>query len=241
MARLSPRPRRQTTSSIKTRIMKFRLILTLSLFALIESPVCAAVTAYNFSGALDAPFGTLETGTTFAGSFSYDTSQTRLGIVTDPITGAPTRGEYVYSQFNLNISGQLFSSDSGPIFLYDFDPVAVTGFVVDLLEIYTLSLSGSLGGLTLAPDAGIVFVLQDLTGNVFNGLNLPGDDLTLNDFTLTGASFLQLQEQFPADLSGSVATSRGGLSSLTSVPEPSSPLLFLAGLSTLLFARFRMG
>jgi hypothetical protein len=222
--------------SAKTQIMKSKIILILSLFVLFESSVCAAVITYNYSGQLNDSFGTLPADTPFNGSFSYDSLQP-LNTVVDA-SGDPVRGDYVYTQFSLNISGQLFTSNSGVIYLYDYDPVAGTGFVSDLLQIYTLSLSGSLGGLTLAPDAGIIFTLQDSTGNAFNGLGLPGGDLTLDDFSLTSGTFLELREQFRADFSLG-AISRGDLSSLSAVPEPSSRLLFLGGLCTLLFARLR--
>ena len=225
--------------SAKAQIMKTKIMLALSLFVLFEGSVCAAVVTYNYSGKLNESFGTLAANTPFNGSLKYDALQPLLNTVEDPISGVSMRGDYVYTQFSLSISGQLFTSDDGVLSLYDYDPVSGTGFVTDMLEIYTLSLTGSLGGLNLAPDAGIVFVLQDSTGNVFNGLDLPGDNLNLNDFSLSSGTFLQLQEQFPDDFSDFPAISRGSLSSLSAVPEPSSSLLFVTGFCTLFFARRR--
>lgn len=202
--------------------------------AFFEGTVCAAVVTYSFSGALDDSFGTLAAGTTYSGSFSYDDSQP-LSIS----SANPLRADYSYDQFSISISGQLFTSSSGTIHLYDYDLTTSTGYTKDLIEISTLSLSGTLGGLNLASDAGIQLVLEDLTGNALTGLGLPKGDLSLGDFTGSGGAFLHFKQ---ASVSGSLIDpqfSCGSLSSLSAVPEPSTPLMVFSAVWVLSSMRYR--
>jgi hypothetical protein len=216
--------------------MKLKPILTLLFLTASSYSAFAALVTYNFSGSLADPFGTLASGTPFSGSFSYDAAQP-LNTPFDP-----DRGDYTYNQFSLNVSGQLFTYDTGVIHVYDFNPIAGTGYPVDLIFLTgALSSPALLGGVALDTNVGFVFVLQDLSGIALNGLSVPGDGLTLDNFTSgSSASFLELREA-PGDFSTPFAFTRGGLSSFSAVPEPSSTLLVIAGLGSLLSVRYRTG
>jgi hypothetical protein len=112
-----------------------------------------------------------------------------------------------------------------------------TGYPTDLFHLYTFSVSGTLGGLTLAPGAGLQLVLQDLSGSVFDFPSIPGANLTINDFTLGNATFLELREAYSLDPFYWEASARGELTYLSSssgggggeVPEPSTLAIFGLG------------
>lgn len=205
----------------------------------------AALVTYNFSGTLNDPFGSLAVGTPFSGSFSYEVSQ--------PLNtpGALYRGDYGYTSVSVTIDGVTVTDNgTGVINVYDhgvpgsYPPGPVgetTGYPTDLFHLYTFSVSGTFGGLTLAPGAGLQVVLQDVSGNVFNDPSIPGANLTINDFTLGNATFLQLQEVFSPNPGDMPAFARGALSylSATPVPGPASFVLLISGLSTLVSMKGR--
>jgi hypothetical protein len=53
-------------------------------------------------------------------------------------------------------------------------------------------LTGSFGDIKLAPDAGMQLVLQVIQGNVFSDLGVLKRDMSLAEFTVEPASFLEL-------------------------------------------------
>jgi len=207
----------------------------------------AALVTYDFSGTLNDPFGSLAVGTPFSGSFSYEDSQ--------PLhtPGMPYRGDYGYTSVSVTIDGVTVTDNgTGVINIYDhgvpgsYPPGGAgetTGYPTDLFHLYTFSVSGTFGGLTLAPGAGLQVVLQDVSGNVFNDPSIPGADLTINDFTMGNATFIQLNESFSPDPDYTPATARGELSYLSAspVPEPASFMLLISGLSILALMKGRKG
>jgi hypothetical protein len=207
----------------------------------------AAPVTYDFSGNLNDPFGTLSVGTPFSGSFSYDDSQALN------TTNVPFSGAYGYTSVSVTINGETVTDNgTGVINVYDHGPDGsypsggageTTGYPTDLFHLYTFSVSGTFGGLTLAPGAGLQVILQDVSGNVFNGPSILGAGLTINDFTLGNATFLQLQEACSADPGYMSAIARGNLSDLsaTAVPEPASLILLIPGLGILASMKIRMG
>jgi hypothetical protein len=201
------------------------LFVSLLLTALIGTANAVPVT-YYFSGALNDPFGNLVVGTLFNGSFSYDDSQP----LNTPFVSY--RGDYEYTNLSVTFGSTTVSDNgTGVINVYN-NP----GYPTDLFHLYTFSLAGALGGLTLAQGAGLQVVLQDLTGTVFNNPSIPSPNLAFADFTPGNATFLQLQELFSPDPSHQSVSARGELSFISStspVPEPASLSLMLSGLAIL--------
>jgi len=215
--------------------------------ALVASVLCsvlvgtahAALVTYNFAGTLNDPFGSLSVGTSFSGSFSYDDSQP---LNTPTI---PYRGHYGYTSLSVTFgSTTVIDSGTGVINVYDHGPDGsyppvfggeggTTGYPTDLFHLYTFSVSGTLGGLTLTPGAGLQVVLQDVSGGVFDDPSIPGANLTINDFTLGGATFLQLQALTSSGGFEQLVFARGGLSYVGVIPAPGAiAVLGLAGLAT---------
>ncbi|MDO8541473.1 MAG: PKD domain-containing protein [Opitutaceae bacterium] len=179
-----------------------------------------ATITYFFAGSLAEPFGSLAAGTPFTGSFSYVVPQTSLQ------NGQPAyRGDYRYQSFSLTFgSTTVTDSGTGVINLYDhgtYDlvgPFGPTTYPTDLFHLYTFNVTGSLGGLTLAPGAGIQLVLQDVTGTAWSSTALPGAGLTMADLSAGNATFIQLQSTqtgFP----GTTTMARGPLLSCVSLNQ----------------------
>lgn len=216
-----------------------RILFTYVLLHAFLGTAHAVPITYYFSGTLNDPFGSLIVGTPFSGSFSYDDSQP----LNTPLT--PYRGDYGYASVSVTINGVTVTDDgTGVINVYDHGPDGsyppagageTTGYPTDLFSLYTFSVSGTFGGLTLAPGAGLQVVLQDVSSNVFDDPSIPGANLSINDFTLGNATFLQLQEAFSPDPGYMSATARGELSylSATLVPAPASLILLISGLGIL--------
>lgn len=215
--------------------MKLRFFTAAILLASLTGATHAALTTgpspttYVFSGFLDNPFGSLPAGTPFSGSFTYDGAQPLNVVFTD-------RGDYLYENFSVTILGAVANSGMGVINMYDHP-----AYPTDLFHLYTLGLTASFGGITLAPDAGMQLVLQNTDGDVFSDLSVLKPNLTLADFTSGGATFLELQGILNPGDPGPITFSRGQLTSLRTVPEPSSLYgsVTLAGL--ILLRRRRSG
>jgi len=193
-----------------TKLFTISMAILLS-FITINSPIEAATTngltgsissdgtmiTYHFAGKLDDPFGSLPAGTLFTGSFSYAASQPNLN--TEDFSAY--RGDYLYHSISLTF-GNITVADNGTgvINLYDHgtyegvDPNGNPGtYPTDLFHLYTYNMNGSLGGLTLAPGAGIQLVLQDIAGVAWPSTALPGSGLTMANLSAGGATFIQLQ------------------------------------------------
>jgi len=193
----------------------------------------AGIITYDFAGTLQSSFGTLNAGTAFTGSFAYEGSQ----ALNTPLH--PFRGDYLYTSFSLTIGGTTVTDNgTGVINLYDHP-----GYPTDLFHVYPFALSGSFGGLTLNPGAGIQIILEDAGGTALSGLALPSYNLTNADFH--GGAFIELQSASSAFPYSTVHT-RGYLTSLTGgtvpgqapVPEPTSVCLMLLGLGVLASSKF---
>lgn len=165
---------------------------------------------YSFGGTLSAPFGTLPAGTSFTGSFSYAAAQADLS------PQLPNRGDFLYQSISLTIGGTTVTDNgTGVINVYD----GPGGYPTDLFHLYTYNVSGSLGGLALAPGAGIQLVLQDVDGSVWNSTALPDHTLTLGDLTAdVNATHIQLQSTPASTPPGNITTVRGALLSCCSTP-----------------------
>jgi len=154
---------------------------------------------YYFAGALADPFGSLAVGTPFTGWFSYAAAQPNLQH-----GQSPYRGDYLYQSISLTFgSTTVTDNGTGVINLYDhgtydyanLDPFGnPMTYPTDLFHLYTFNVNGSLGGLTLAPGAGIQLVLQDETGTAWPSTALPGAGLTMANLTEGQATFIQLAD-----------------------------------------------
>ncbi len=152
------------------------------LFGTIENG--GASVRYFFTGALKNPFGSLPAGAKFQGSFSYEAAQT------DP-SGTPDFGAYHYDSVSIDFGGGDAATDlgSGGINVRN----KTTGSSSDSFSLFTGPFNGSLGGLSLKEMAGIVIVLQDLTGAVWSDAGVPGAGPTLDDFSAYPSTFIALQ------------------------------------------------
>ena len=193
----------------------------------------AGIITYDFAGTLQSSFGTLNAGTAFTGSFSYEGSQP----LNNPVISF--RGDYLYTSLSLTIGGTTVSDNgTGVINVYDHP-----GYPTDLFHVYPFALSGAFGGLTLNPGAGIQIILEDAGGTALSSLNLPSYNLTNADFH--GGAFIELQSAYSAFPYSTVST-RGYLTSLSGgtvpgqapVPEPASLCLMLLGLGVLASSKF---
>lgn len=216
----------------------FRKALVASVLCIVLVGIAHAVpVTYNFSGTLNDPFGSLSVGTPFSGSFSYDDSQ----VLNTPLM--PYRGDYTASDMSFTISGATITSFGvKTINIYDhgiagsYPPGGAgetTGYPSDMFHLYAGYLgSGIVGGLKLDM---LQVVLQDTSGQVFNDASIPGPNMTISDFTLGNATFIQLTEVQLPDPGFTAATVRGELSylSATPVPEPASLILMISGIGVL--------
>lgn len=167
---------------------------------------------YSFGGTLSSAFGTLPAGTPFTGTFSYAAAQADLMPQT-----FPDRGDYKYQSISLTIGGTTVTDNgTGVINVYD----GPTTYPTDLFHLYTFNVSGTLGGLTLAPGGGLSIVLQRLDGTAWNSIALPDHSLTINDVTADGiATHIQLQSEPPSTpFPGTITIARGGILSCCSTP-----------------------
>jgi hypothetical protein len=184
-------------------------------------------TTYGFSGILNDPFGSLASGTPFSGTFTYDSTQ----ALNTPFTN---RGDYLYQNFGVTIlQHTVIDGGTGVINMYN-NP----GYPTDLFHLYTYDVSGSFGGITLEPGAGMQLVLQDNSGTVFNNLGILKPNLTLAEFTAGNGTFLELRGILAPGQLGGGPMARGQLTSLKAVPESSS-LIVTATFSGWLLIRRR--
>ena len=186
------------------RVFFVTCVLTVVTVVFTPSMVAAQMVTYEFAGTLQESFGTHPVGTPFTGSLTYDASQADRTPTLD-------RGDFPYTNVTLRIGTDVASDNgTGVINLYD------DGFYpTDLFHLYTFNISGVVGGLTLAPGAGLQVVLQDVTGAAFSGASvLPGPELVVTSFTGDGATFIELRSDDHEEFA------RGWLTTLTAAtPE----------------------
>lgn len=187
------------------KINIIKVVLVGMFLAMTATVVRSAPVTYYFSGALQDAFGTLPVGTAFCGSFTYDDAQ--------PLNTPSTayRGDYTYTNFTVTFGTTTITDNgTGVINLYN------NPYPTDMFHLYPFSLSGSLGGQTLAAGAGLEFILQDLTRTVWSTPAVLPSGLTLSNFTVnpgSHASFLQLRAT-----SSTMLTARGELTQLSNTP-----------------------
>jgi hypothetical protein len=153
-----------------------------------------------------------------------------------PNAQIPWRGDYNYTSVSLTINGTTVTNDgTGVINVYNGNTDGY-GYPTDLFNLYTTSITGIFGGLTLEQGAGIQVVLQDVSKTVFDDARIPGANLTINDFTLGNATFIQLSSVVPSLGLGYppayTISARGELTYLSAapVPVPAAAWLFGSGL-----------
>ena len=152
---------------------------------------------YTFAGQLNNDFGTYPIGTSYTGYLIYDDTQNPL----DPANLG--RGDYSYRELSVSIGGETATDyGTGVVNIYNHNidnPSDENSYPTDLMHVYAFAISGTLGGVDLAPGAGLQLVLQDSAGTVFNDLSIPKGDLSLSKFTLGDATHIQLQGGFNAE------------------------------------------
>ena len=203
----------------------------MALFGFFKHSPLQAVT-YFFSGTTSQGIGSLATGTTYTGTFSYNYPQP-LNIFQGPAmpprglyeNAAPTMTFIVGSDISISTSSSAITIENtalNPPFPY-VDSFSVSFWFSGLM----------LGGKQIN---GIDLLLQDATGTAFTDLNLPGDALRLNQFNYTSKLRINYRGDWnPQTNMYDYATADAPLTSL--VPEPSSLLLMLAGGAVLMAGR----
>jgi hypothetical protein len=131
----------------------------------------------------------------------------------------------------MTIAGQTITGGAGAMVIHNnqggIDFVEILPFIT--FPAGSMNPPGTLGGLGICGGCFSIF-LRDNTGTVFNDESLPGS-LSLANFN--GNNVVRF-----SDASG-VFTVESQITSLASVPEPSSILLIGAGLAVLALARRR--
>lgn len=168
---------------------------------------------YAYSGQLNTALGNLPAGTPFSGELAYEQNQ----VDTTPNT--PSVGDYNYSMLSLLIGGNDYSSGVGRISIYS-NP--------DVIEVASSDFDGSIGGVTLQR---MGMTLANANGTLYNGVPLPGANLTLAPFGPPGTAYLELLH--------SGLRTYGKLTSLTAIPEPSGAVLSLSAACLPLLSRRR--
>ena len=223
--------------------MKLRLLFALVVLVGIAQPAHATLVSGSYSGtgsifdpnnfiggsAFDVPF---------SGSFAYD-SDAALFVGPTP-TGPPDFGniaEYNMSpplgsrHLSLSIGGLHFESDANKDLLI---------LIQDLLPSNPGNKTDSIGllsGFPVSPDVAIapmpfnIFGISflDSTGNVFSDTSIP----TSLDRANFGSASLTLQVRDPSDINTVLWQISGSITEASTVPEPSTWLLFGSGLAGL--------
>lgn len=174
----------------------------------------AALVTYNFSGLMNenftlsptTVFGTVPLNAPFTSTFTYDDSQPTPN-------GATSEASYNLISISITIGAETATGAGGTLEVYD----KVGGYVDDLIEAYSNSITGTLGGIN--PTA-LSVDLQNINGGVLSGPAIPGPGLPFSDFTPGNATFVEL-DYFPGNPSSNVFA-RGEIGATLSVPEPAS-------------------
>ena len=193
--------------------MKWSVLLAaLCLCAGTVTPARAAVIRYAYAGRLNTALGNLPAGTPFSGELFYEQNQV------DAIPGTSS-GDYNYTNMALVIGGDAHVTGAGQISIFN-NP--------DVITVTSPLLVGSIGEMTIHR---VGLTLANANGTLYNGVALPGANLTLAPFGPPGAAYLELR------------TAQGGifgaLTTLVAIPEPSGAVLSLSAAGFTLLSRRR--
>lgn len=192
----------------------------------------ATPVTYQFGGTIDLTvlgdaFGTLATGDTFQGVFTFDDST----LQAPPFVPLGTAYNALTS-FSMTISGQMIAGGAGAMVIHNdeggFDFVEILPFIT--FPAGSMNPPGTLGGLGICGGCFSIF-LRDNTATVFNDESLPG--------SLSLASFPGNNVVRFSDASG-VLSVESQMTSLVQVAEPPSILLLSLGLLALGTHRFNL-
>jgi hypothetical protein len=196
---------------------------------LFGQPARADPISYEFAGTIDLTvlgdaFGTLSTGDTFQGVFTYDDATPEA----PPFVPLGTAYNALTS-FAMTINGETVTGGAGAMVVHNdeggIDFVEILPFIT--FPAGSMNPPGTLGGLGICGGCFSLF-LRDNTSTVFSDESLPG--------SLALASFPGNNVVRFSDASG-VQSVESQLTSLVPVPEPSAILLLSAGLFGLTLAR----
>ncbi len=201
---------------------------------LFEQTAHASPIAYQFGGTIDLTvlgdaFGTLSTGDTFQGVFTYDDAT----LEAPPFV--PTGTAYnALTGFSMTIGGETITGGAGAMVVHNdeggIDFVEILPFIT--FPAGSMNPPGTLGGLGICGGCFSIF-LRDNTSTALDDESLPGS-LSLASFPPPGNNVVRF-----SDASGLLSL-ESQLTSLVAVPEPSAILMLFAGLFGLLFARRRL-
>ena len=197
---------------------------------LFEQPAHAAPITYQFAGTIDLTvlgdaFGSLSTGDTFQGVFTYDDAT----LEAPPFVPMGTAYNALTS-FSMTIGGETLTGGAGAMVVHDdeggIDFVEILPFIT--FPAGSMNPPGTLGGLGICGGCFSIF-LRDNTATAFDDESLP-DSLSLLSFPPPGNNVVRF-----TDASGFLSV-ESQLTSLVPVPEPSAALLLSAGLFGLALA-----
>ncbi len=130
---------------------------------------------YTFQGFLSASFGSLPTGTGFAGKVKYAFPQ--------PLNNTNSIGIYAGNYLDLHVGSDYVLSISARVGVENFS-TTLNPLVTDTFDLANdVFMSSYVGGLQLKSLGGMWVKLKDLSNNLFSDTALPGTNLTTLSFT----------------------------------------------------------
>ena len=214
--------------------MKYRVLATILFFTLLIGTAHAVPITYYFGGTLNDSFGTIESGSIFTGSFSYDGSW----LLSRP--GNPIK-TYGIDNISLTFGNTPISGGNYKSFLDVFD--SPTMDKLGIRTSYTFDDSPSmLGGL------GLYYMhirLFDIFATALDSNDLPGPNLTIDNFTWSRSITLHSVYPYTSTAHGTVtylstaAPAPATATTTIPIPEPVTILLLGTGLVCLISARIR--
>ena len=214
--------------------MKYRVLATILFFTLLIGTAHADPLTYYFGGTLNDSFGTIESGSIFTGSFSYDGSWLLSGQ-DNPIN------TYVIDNISLTFGTTTISEGNYRVFLDVGDSPTMDRLGIRTSDTFDDS-PLILGGL------GLYYMhirLFDIFATALDNNDLPGPNLTIDNFNWARSITLQSTYPYTSTAYGTVtylstAAPAPALAPTTiPLPEPVTILLLGTGLACLVSARIR--